>query len=80
MASDRIRGTAKSQDGDLWDYEASWYVTGEIAVWDAVLRRNGQVKGMLGGKVLLDPALTDLERRVEAFVHDALAHDIASRE
>jgi hypothetical protein len=80
MAIDRITGAVNSQGGDPWTYEASWYLAGETAVWDAVLRRNGQVKGMLGGKVLLGADLPDTNARIEAFVRDALAHDIASRE
>lgn len=80
MAADRISGTVRGRGGEQWAYEASWYLSGEMAIWDAVLRRDGRVLGMLGGKVLLDQHLPNPNVRIEAFVRDALAHDIASRD
>ena len=69
MAS--ITGKAKSKNGDLYTYEASWSVSGQNVTWDAVLIRDYQVKGTPSG-VLTNPTEIEIESTIRVVVERAI--------
>ena len=69
MAS--ITGKAKSKNGDLYTYEASWSVSGQTVLWDAVVIRDYQVKGTPNG-VLANPIEIEIESTIRVVVESAI--------
>ena len=70
----RIRGEVDVGEGSSYAYEASWYVHGDEAVWDAVLTSQTKSRSMVGGRVMLADSLPNARERIEAFIRDAVAY------
>lgn len=69
----RTRGEVGVGEGS-YAFEASWYVHGDEAVWDAVLTSQAKSRSMVGGRVMLAESLPNARERIEAFIRDAVAH------
>jgi len=68
-----IDGTAVSQFGETYEYEATWLVSDKL-VWDAVVKRDGMLKGLPGGVVANVPPGADIESIVHSQVVGAIWH------
>ena len=68
-----IDGTAVSQFGETYAYQATWLL-GDTLLWDAVVKRDGVLKGLPGGVVTDVPAGADIESIVRSQVVGAIWH------
>jgi hypothetical protein len=68
-----IDGTAVSKFGESYEYSATWLMR-DTLLWDAVVKRDGVLKGMPGGVVENIPPGADLESIVRSQVVGAIWH------
>jgi hypothetical protein len=71
--TEALAGTAVSRHGDTYEYQATW-LAGDKLLWDAVVKRDGVLKGLPGGVVAGVPPGAEIESIVRSQVVGAIWH------
>jgi hypothetical protein len=63
--------TTRRDGGIAYEYEATWRTTGNSAIWNSEVRREGLLVGVPAGTIL-NVQGADLEAMVKSLVEDAI--------